>query len=194
MNYYYFSGMSHFIPKLIFKLGGWKVIGEAPKIKKYVLVAAPHTSNWDFVYGLCAWNLYNMKPRYLIKKEFFYFPLNILFNATGGLPVDRSKNNKLTDTIVEMFHEKDELIALVPPEGTRKKVDRWKTGFYYLAIKAQVPLVLGKLDYKTKTATLSEPFTPTGDIEADYAKIKEFYRGAHGKNPEGFDLEAIKPA
>lgn len=186
--------MSKFIPKLIFKLTGWKIQGQAPTLKKYVLVAAPHTSNWDFVYGLCAWQLYGMKPRYLIKKEFYVFPLNILFHLTGGLPVDRSKSNKLTDAMVEMFEQRDEFIALVPPEGTRKKVERWKTGFYYLAIKANVPIVLGILDYKLKSARLSEPFIPTGDIEKDFATIREFFKGATGKNPEGFNEEAIRPA
>lgn len=185
--------MAHFIPKLIFKLTGWKTLGTAPAIKKYVLVAAPHTSNWDFVYGLCAWKLYGIEPRYLIKKEFYWFPLNILFNATGGLPVDRSKSNSLTDAIVEMFRQKERFIALVPPEGTRKKVERWKTGFYYLALKAQVPIVMGIMDYKDKTTRLSEPFMPTGDIDADFAKIREFFKDAHPRNPEGFSVDSIRP-
>lgn len=181
------------LPKLIFKLTGWKVLGKAPALKKYVLVAAPHTSNWDFVYGLCAWKLYGMKPRYLIKKEFFYFPLNLLFHATGGLPVDRSKSNSLTDSIVDMFHHHDELIALVPPEGTRRKTERWKTGFYYVSLKAQVPIVMGMLDYGTKSAKLSEPFIPTGDIEKDFELFRAFFKDAQGKNPEGFSVDAIKP-
>jgi len=186
--------MSNFIPRLIFKLAGWKITGKTPTVKKCVLVAAPHTSNWDFVYGLCAWKLYGLKPRYLIKKEFFFFPLNILFKATGGLAVDRSKSNSLTEAIVEMFNNSNELIALFPPEGTRKAVDRWKTGFYYVALKAKVPLVMGYMDYKYKKTFLSEPFMPSGDIEKDFEIFRAFFKDVHPKHPEGFNPNGIKPA
>ena len=84
--------MAHFIPRMIFKLTGWKTKGHPPALKKFVIIGAPHTSNWDFVYGLCAWKLYGVEPRYLIKKELYFFPLNLLFKATGGLPVNRSKS------------------------------------------------------------------------------------------------------
>ena len=186
--------MANFIPRLIFWLAGWKTLGQAPALKKYIVVGAPHTSNWDFVYGLCAWKLYGMNPRYLIKREFYYFPLNLLFQATGGLPVDRSKSNSLTDSIAGMFDSREELVAIIPPEGTRKLVDRWKTGFYYVALKAKVPIVLGAMDYKNKETRLSEPFYPTGDIEKDFVVFREFYRGVQGRNPEWFNADNIKPS
>lgn len=185
--------MANLIPKLIFKLGGWKIKGNAPKIKKFVIIGAPHTSNWDFVYGLCAWRLYGFNPRYLIKKELFIFPLSLLFRATGGLAVDRKKSNNLTEAIVKMFNERDELVTIIPPEGTRKSVKRWKTGFYYVALNAKVPIVMGSMDYKKKETNLSEPFWPTGDIEKDFLVFKEFYRNVTPKNPEGFSIESVRP-
>jgi 1-acyl-sn-glycerol-3-phosphate acyltransferase len=186
--------MSAPLSHLVFKLTGWKSIGKAPDLKKYIVTAAPHTSNWDFVFGLAAWNIYGMKPKYLIKKEFFYFPLNILFWLTGGVAVDRSKNNSLTDAIVDMFNAREEFIVIFPPEGTRKKVERWKTGFYYVALKANLPIVLGALDFKTKSSYLSEPFYPTGDIEKDFIVIREFYKNTQGRNPEWFNVDGIRPA
>jgi 1-acyl-sn-glycerol-3-phosphate acyltransferase len=185
--------MANFLPRLIFRLTGWKALGKAPALKKYIIIGAPHTSNWDFVYGICAWKLYGVQPRYLIKKEFYYFPLNFLFKATGGLPVDRTQSNSLTDSIVAMFSEREELIAIIPPEGTRKPVDRWRTGFYYVAIRAGVPIVMGAMDYRRKVTYLSEPFYPTGDIEKDFIVFREFYRGVQPCNPEGFNVENIKP-
>lgn len=186
--------MAHIIPRLIFKFTGWKIKGTAPTLKKFVIIAAPHTSNWDFVYGMCAWKLYGFSPRYLIKKELFFFPLSLLFKATGGLAVDRSKHNNLTDSIIEMFNERENFIAIIPPEGTRKLVKRWKTGFYYVALKAKVPIVMGSLDYKKKEANLSEPFYPTGDIEKDFLTFKEFYKGVTAKHPADFSVDNIKPA
>jgi 1-acyl-sn-glycerol-3-phosphate acyltransferase len=185
--------MANFIPRLIFKVAGWKTTGTAPALKKFIIIGAPHTSNWDFVYGLCAWKLYGVAPRYLIKKEFFVFPLNFLFHATGGLAVDRSKNNSLTDAIVDMFNERESLVTIIPPEGTRKPVKRWKTGFYYIALKAKVPIVMGSMNYKKKETFLSDPFWPTGDIEKDFLVFKEFFRNVTPRNPEGFDIESVKP-
>jgi 1-acyl-sn-glycerol-3-phosphate acyltransferase len=185
--------MPNFLPKLIFKITGWKALGKPPALKKYIIIGAPHTSNWDFVFGLCAWKLYGLHPRYLIKKEFYVFPLNLLFKYTGGLPVDRSKSNSLTESIVAMFAEREELTAIIPPEGSRKLVKRWRTGFYYVALKAQVPIVMGSMDYKRKETNLSEPFYPTGDIQNDFAVFREFFRHITPKNPEGFKPEYIRP-
>ncbi len=186
--------MANFIPKLIFKIAGWKAVGQAPPLKKYIVVGAPHTSNWDFVFGLCAWKLYGMKPRYLIKREFYVFPLNLLFKATGGLAVDRSKNNSLTDSIVEMFAKREEFVVIFPPEGTRKLVQRWKTGFYYVALRSKLPIVLGAMDYKLKQTHLSEAFYPTGDIEKDFEFFREFFRNVTPCNPAGFNPENVRPA
>ena len=186
--------MANLIPRLIFKLTGWKAKGSPPAEKKFVIIGAPHTSNWDFVYGLCAWKLYGVNPRYLIKKELYVFPLNLFFKATGGLAVNRNKNTNLTDSIVKMFNEREELVTIIPPEGTRGLVKRWKTGFYYVALNAKVPIVRGSMDYKKKETNLSEPFWPTGDIEKDFLVFREFYRNVSPKNPEGFSPESIRPS
>jgi 1-acyl-sn-glycerol-3-phosphate acyltransferase len=186
--------MANLIPRLIFNLTGWKALGKPPALKKYVVIGAPHTSNWDFVYGMCAWKLYGIKPKYLIKKELFRFPLKYLFQASGGLPVDRHGNHSLTDSIVRMFGERDEFVAIIPPEGTRKQVDRWRTGFYYVALNAKVPIVMGSMDYAKKTTFLSDPFYPTGDIQKDFEVIRAFFKDVTPCNPENFSVENIKPS
>jgi 1-acyl-sn-glycerol-3-phosphate acyltransferase len=109
------------------------------------------------------------------------------------LPVDRSKHTNFVDAMVELVNSKKEIIVLITPEGTRKKVEKWKTGFYYLALKANIPIVLGKINYKTKTAIVDGSFMPSGNIEKDFEIIREFFRDAAGKNPENFSVEAIHP-
>lgn len=186
--------MYKLIAKIFFKLKGWKVRGGIPPgIKKCVLIAAPHTSNWDFLYGSFAWKLFGLDVKYLAKKSLFRFPMGFFFRALGGVPVDRSKNTNLVDAMVELVNSKDEIIVLMTPEGTRKKVDKWKTGFYHLAQKANIPIVLGKINYKEKEAVIDGSFIPSGNIEKDFEIIRAFYKDVVGRNPENFSLEAIKP-
>ena len=161
-------------------------------IKKCVLIAAPHTSSWDFIYGSFAWTLFGIKANYLIKKEWFRFPLGWFFSSLGGIPVDRGKAGNLVDAMVELVNQKKEIVVLITPEGTRKKVDKWKTGFYFLAMKANIPIVLGKINFGTKTAFIGDSFIPSGDIQKDFEIIREFYKDAIGKNPENFDWENVK--
>jgi len=186
--------MYKLVARIFFKLKGWKVRGGIPAgIKKCVLVAAPHTSNWDFLYGSFAWKLFGLDVKYLAKKSLFRFPLGMFFRALGGVPVDRSKNTNLVDAMVELVNSKDEIIVLMTPEGTRKKVDKWKTGFYHLAQKANIPIVLGKINYKTKEAFIGQSFIPSGNIEKDFEIIRAFFKDVVGRNPENFSLEAIRP-
>ncbi len=186
--------MYKLIAKIFFKLKGWKIRGGIPVgIKKCVLIAAPHTSSWDFIYGSFAWTLFGMKVNYLIKKEWFKFPMGFFFRSLGGLPVDRSKHTNFVDAMVELVNSKKEIIVLITPEGTRKKVEKWKTGFYYLALKANIPIVLGKINFKKKEAVVDGHFMPSGNIEKDFEIIHEFFKDAVGKNPENFSLEAIRP-
>jgi len=186
--------MYKLIAKLFFKLKGWKVRGGIPAgIKKCVLIAAPHTSNWDFLYGSFAWKLFGLDVKYLAKKSLFRFPFGIFFRALGGVPVDRSKHNNLVDAMVDLVNRKDEIVVLMTPEGTRKKVENWKMGFYHLAQKANIPIVLGILNYGTKEAFIGHSFFPSGNIERDFEIIREFYKDAVGRNPENFSWEAIKP-
>ena len=186
--------MYKLIARLFFRLKGWKIYGGIPAgIKKCVLVAAPHTSNWDFLYGSFAWKLFGMDVKYLAKKELFWFPLSIFLKALGGVPVDRKNSSNLVEAMAQFVNTKDEIIVLMTPEGTRKKVEKWKTGFYHLAMLANIPVVLGRLDYKTKTAYVGISFKPSGNIEKDFELIRKFYEGVEGRNPENFSVEAIKP-
>lgn len=178
---------------LLFKLNGWKIAGAFPQdVKKAVVIAAPHTSNWDFIYALAIFKLLKLKVRYLIKKEVNFFPLSILIKNTGGIPVERSKKHNLIDQFVEVFNKEDNLLVAFPAEGTRKKVDKWKSGFYYTALQSNVPVVPGYLDFSKKEGGFGEPIYLSGNKEEDLKKIKMFYADKVGKYPELFNIEGIK--
>lgn len=179
--------MIAFVAKWYFRWIGWKIQGGIPTdIKKCVVVAAPHTSNYDYPIALSVFYTLNLKVKFLGKKQLFSFPLGILMRATGGIAVDRSKKNNLVEYMVEMFAEKDSLYLLIPPEGTRNAVKEWKTGFYRVAEAAGVPIVLGYLDYTKKIAGFDRMFYPSGDMEKDMADIKAFYSTITPKYPEKY--------
>ena len=176
-----------------FRLKGWKVGESIPKeIRKAVVIAAPHTSNWDFIYALATFRLLDLKVKYLIKKELFRFPLKNMLKNTAGIPVERSRSHNLVDDIIQRFNKTDDLYLLIPAEGTRKKVSRWKSGFYHAAIGAGVPIMLGYLDYENKVAGFGKPFQLSGNMEKDMGIIREFYKNIKGKHPENFDPETIR--
>ncbi|MDN5204176.1 1-acyl-sn-glycerol-3-phosphate acyltransferase [Fulvivirgaceae bacterium BMA10] len=184
--------MMKFLSLLIFKLKGWKVVGAFPMdVKKAVMIAAPHTSNWDFLYARCAFYIMGVPLKYTIKKELMKFPLNILLKAMGAIPIDRkpkqglkSGKTSMVDVMVDLFKERDQLVVLVTPEGTRSYAKRWKTGFYHVANGAGVPMVFGYLDYKKKVAGVGRIMEATGDLDKDMEEIKDFYRGITAKYPE----------
>jgi 1-acyl-sn-glycerol-3-phosphate acyltransferase len=177
----------------LFKLNGWKV-GETipPDIKKCIVIAAPHTSSWDFVYSLAAFKILGLPVKYLAKKELFRFPFKGIFKSTGGIPVERSKSVNQVESIISKFNSSDRLYLLMAAEGTRKKVDKWKSGFYYAALGAGVPVMLGYLDYKNKIAGLGEVVYLTGNKELDMKRIRRFYSNKTGKNPELFNIEGVR--
>jgi 1-acyl-sn-glycerol-3-phosphate acyltransferase len=173
------------IARLYFWLTGWKVKNEVPPtLKKYVMIGLPHTSNWDFPIAMAALLILRLKTNYLAKKSLFKFPLGIIMRAFGGIPVDRSKHSGMVEAMIAEFAKHDELILLIPPEGTRGYVKEWKTGFYRVAVGAGVPIVLAYLDYPNKMAGLKAVFYPTGDYAKDVEAIKDAYRGIKGKHPE----------
>lgn len=187
--------------KLIFKLGGWKITHHLPQeIKKCVIVVAPHTSNWDFVYGMGALGYMNLHPRFVIKKEWMRFPFKKLMHSLGALPIDRSPKDKRAEkkssveAMAELFDKHDQLRLILTPEGTRKRVEKWRTGFYYVALKANVPLGLGFMDYKTRECGIAKIIYPTGDLKIDMKQIMDFYKTIDAKHPENFtvDLELSK--
>lgn len=173
-----------FLYKFFFKRAGWKIDGKMPEEKKFIIIVAPHTSNWDFMIGLAARSILQFSASYLGKKELFGFPHGALFRALGGVPVDRSKNSNLVGAVAAMFRERNEFILAMAPEGTRKQVTKWKTGFYFMALEAHVPLVMVAFDYPRKTVFINKPFYPTGNTEADMKTIFDFYKDKQGKYPK----------
>ena len=172
--------------KCWFWLIGWRLGSVVPPdIKKSVMIAAPHTSNWDFMHARAAFFLMDVDMKVTIKKEWTTLPvLGPLVRSLGGLGVDRSRNNSLVDTMVQLFKESDELVIMITPEGTRSYQPKWRKGFYHTAMTAGVPILLGYLDYKNKEAGVGPAFWPTGDYEKDLEEIKAFYRTKQGRFPE----------
>lgn len=180
--------MKTLLSKLFLKIMGWKVIGEVPNdLKKAVLVCAPHTSNWDFPFALAAFYASKMNVRYFIKKSWFFFPFNLFFKATGGVAVDRSKSTGMVDAMTLKMKQSNELIVAVPAEGTRSWVSKWKTGFYHIAKGANVPLVMGFVDFKRKEVGFGPLLNLSGDFEKDMTVLQEFFKQKTGKNPENYN-------
>ena len=178
----------------ILKVLGWRIEGNfSPDVKKCVVVAAPHTSNWDFVLGRAALYVLGINVKYLIKKSFFVFPLNLFFKFTGGIAVDRSKHNNLVDALADLFNHYKDLKIMITPEGTRTRVDKWKTGFYHVARKAGVPVVFGFLDYRHKIAGVGPTYYLTGNFNRDMAYIQQFYQDKNAKFPEKFNKKIFQP-
>ena len=174
------------IAKLIFfDLLGWKIKGNfTDEVKKTVVAVAPHTSWHDFYVGAFTRKILGFQISYVAKKELFDSPFGWYFKWMGGEPIDRSSTMNKVDQIASLFKAKDEFRLAIAPEGTRKKVEQWKTGFYYIAHTAKVPITMVSFDYASKTVGISEPFYTTGNYEADIEKIKEFFKGVVGKVPE----------
>ena len=171
--------------RFILRLFGWKVDRRTPEgVDKCVIVVGPHTSNWDFVIGKLAFISYGVKVKFLIKKEVFIPPFGWILKAMGGVPVDRKKNNNLTDHAVKYFKESDTLYLVFTPEGTRSYNPNWKKGFYYIAQKANVPIYIAYMDYERKIGGFHSLFEPTGDADADIEYIKSILKQYKGKVPE----------
>ena len=174
------------LSKFILKLMGWKIGKVLPEVDKCVIAVAPHTSNMDFIIGKLAYTAIGRTANFLIKKDWFFFPFNHLFNSIGGIPVDRNKRTSITEKLAVEFEQRDKFQLAVTPEGSRKPVRKWKKGFYYIAYKANVPIVLVALDYGTKTVSFLDTFYPTGDTDGDIATIRAKYNGIEAIHPEQF--------
>ena len=168
----------------LLKCIGWKVEGEPPNLTKYVMIAAPHTSNWDFVIALAMVFVYRINIQIMMKDTWFFWPLGPIFRWLGAIPINRSKANNVVAQCIEDFKQREEKLLMVPPSGTRKKVRYWKTGFYHIARGAGVPIVMGFLDYRRKRGGIGPVFHPTGNIDRDMETIYAFYRDISGKYPE----------
>lgn len=177
------------ISRFILHLLGWKIEISVPDYPKCVICVAPHTSNTDFFLGKLAYLSVGRRAGFMIKKDWFFFPLNLILRAMGGVPVDRNKHTDLIDQIVEEFEKRDHFCIAITPEATRKRNPHWKKGFYFIAMKANVPIVLAYIDYKEKTIGLKRTFVPTGDFKKDLVEIKQFYKNYHAKYPDLFTTE-----
>lgn len=176
------------LSRFILKKTGWKIAGITNFPPKCVICVAPHTSNWDLLLGKLIYTSLGRKSYFLIKKTWFFFPMNLLFNALGGIPVDRSKKTSLTEQMAQEFSRHNDFQLAITPEGTRSKNTEWKRGFYYIAMAANVPIVIAILDYKDKTAYFDSIFIPTGDADKDIAEMQDRYKNASGKHQEKFSL------
>ncbi|MCA9990673.1 MAG: lysophospholipid acyltransferase family protein [Anaerolineales bacterium] len=166
------------------KVTGWRVAGSIPAGSKFVVIAAPHTSNWDFPFMLAVAAVYRLRLSWMGKHSLFKPPFGRLMRRLGGIPIYRDTQGGLVEQVVARFAQNGKLVVLVPPSGTRQKRDYWKSGFYWIAYNAQVPLLCAYLDFARKEAGLGLSFVPTGDLSADMDRIREFYAGKAGKFPD----------
>ncbi len=166
---------------------GWKIIGELPDIKKSVFIFAPHTSYWDGFYGKLFMMTTSIRYKFLSKKEFFKFPLNYFFKAFGSIPVE--ENKEYINQIAELFRTNSELHIVLSPEGQLARTDHWRKGFYYMATRANVPIIVGYIDYKKKEAGIKGIITETSDLKKTMTTISSMYKDVNAKYPELFALD-----
>jgi len=178
---------------IFLKILGWRRVGQIPEMPRYVMIAAPHTSNWDMPVTLALAFAFRVKVYWMGKETIFKWPFGTLMKWLGGIPIDRSKAHNIVEQSISAFKENDHLVMIIPPEGTRKKVRYWKTGFYHIAYGAGVPIVLGFLDFAHKTGGIGPVVWPSGDINADMKIIQTFYAGITGKYPDDYHPAEINP-
>lgn len=181
--------LSTFLFKYVYRVKPIPYPNPEGTIPKSVLMMAPHTSIMDFVIGLSAMQYYDLHANTIIKKEFFVFPLKSLLKKLGGIPVDRKHVRNFVQHVADIIKERDRITLIICPEGTRKKTDNWKRGFYQIAMEAGVPISLGFIDYKTRTCGIMSIFYPTGDYEKDLKEIQKQYYGLEGYRKGRFNLE-----
>jgi 1-acyl-sn-glycerol-3-phosphate acyltransferase len=179
------SGMIKFlIGSIWLKLTGWKVKNDATSFKKYILIGAPHTSNWDFPITLATVFALRTKISWMAKDSLFKKPFGALMRSLGGIAIDRANAKDVVGETVKTFNQHDKLVIAIAPSGTRKKVDFWKSGFYRIAVDANIAICCGYLDYKRKEGGFGLTFLPSGDVIQDMNRIRDFYKGIEGKYPE----------
>ncbi|MBN2297931.1 MAG: lysophospholipid acyltransferase family protein [Deltaproteobacteria bacterium] len=182
-----------FVSRFLLGIKGWRVVGPLPDHKKYVIIAAYHTSNWDFFIGICAAFLLRIQTYWIGKDTLFRPPFDRFFRWLGGIPINRSSSQNMVDRIIQIFEGHENMIIALAPEGTRKKKPYWKSGFYHIAVGARIPIVLAFIDYPSKSCGIGEVFYPTGDMEADMKEIRAFYSRFMGKFSELMTMPVLKP-
>ena len=167
-----------------FDAQGWEVIGTVPEARKFVLIAAPHTSNWDFPHFIGAMHRLGLTASFMGKKQLFRWPFERMMRDLGGIPVDRASSQNYVEQMIAEFARRTDFALTIAPEGTRNKVRQWKSGFYHIAMGANVPLVLGMMDYARKVVGLGPTITPTGDYNADMVQVLDYYSQCTPKHPD----------
>jgi 1-acyl-sn-glycerol-3-phosphate acyltransferase len=173
---------------VLYKCLGWKKDVTVEHPKKYVICLAPHTSNWDFVLGQLYSCAEGLRSNYLMKKEWFFWPLGLLFRKTGGIPVYRNSKSSMTDNLAKTAKVSESFHLTITPEGTRSYNPDWKKGFYYIAAKAEIPILLYAIDYNKKLIRCTQSIIPSGDVEKELPEIKRYFAGTIGKHPDKFGL------
>ena len=178
---------------VVLRVMGWRVEGAGPAIPKYVLIGAPHTSNWDFVLALLARWALGIRFRWIGKDSLFRWPFGGFMRWLGGIPVNRRAPSNFIDQMADQIHASRELVVVITPEGTRSRTAHWRSGFYYLALRAGIPIALGYVDYARKILGIGPVLMPTGNIEADMVPIREFYADKVGLYPHKKGEVRINP-
>lgn len=177
--------------RFFLRINGWKIIEDITLPNKCVFCMAPHTSNWDFLWGLMFGYALELHAHFLMKREWFYFPVGLLMRSLGGIPVDRKRKTSLTDNMIILFDKNSIFRVAIAPEGTRNFTKEWKKGFYFIALKADVPIVLTFIDYKTRSLGFAGVFYPTGEFSNDLPQIQAFFKDKEGKFPDRFHSASI---
>ncbi len=176
------------VGRFMMGIRGWRVEGEFPDIPRMVMIVAPHTSNWDFLTGVYVKLAMRMGARFVGKHTLFHGPLGVFMRWLGGVPVDRSAAAGFADDAVRVLKEAERMTLVIAPEGTRKRTDKWKSGFYRIAMAAGVPIVLTRFDYPRKVIFFGPVFQPTGDYERDLRELQSHFRADMAVNPENYGL------
>lgn len=188
-----YSPFISWLARFIFRVLGWKTVGELPPYPKMVLVAAYHTSTLDGAVFFFSTLIWRVRLNYLGKDTLFRGPFGIFFRWSGGIPIDRTISSNVVDQAIHAFNERDQMLLVLAPEGTRKKATYWKTGFYYIALGAKVPIGLGYADYRTRSVGVGKVIFPSGDIEADMQIIREFYAKVTPRHAEKVGPIGVPP-
>lgn len=181
------------IARLILKVSGWRVVGKVPDLDKAVYIAASHTSNWDGFWLLVGKVVLDLESHFLAKHTLFWWPLGVALNYFGAIPIDRSQGTGIVPQLVRMFSENDQFNLALAPEGTRKWMPHWKSGFYRIAVEADVPIVLCFIDYANKTMGIGDVFHPSGDPEKDLRFLRDFYAPFTPRHPEKMGPISLPP-
>lgn len=184
----------HWLGILYIKITGWTVIGGKPAEKKYILIAAPHTSNWDAAVLFATAAYLNLRLLVITKEALFRWPLGVIMRFFGGVPIDRSAAHGVVGQMIENFNRNEDFVLTITPEGTRQKGPHWKMGFYHIAMGAKVPIALAYVDYERKITGIGPPFMLSGDVQKDFDHIREYYAPFAARYPDQFCEPSFPPA